>query len=396
VYVVDRFVVVLGPGYRSGEAYDYFELPVLGAGSVRSAEARDLTGDGHDELVVVLRQGNDLGARHVWQVIAFDGEAVRPVWGVETRKEAAGGFIEVEVAVRAARRGGGPPTIEVTAGRAQGLDAMTYREAPAAGVEPILLPWGPIASRSYRWNGTAFAASGERPNPRYVAPAPAPPAATVTSTPPPAEPEPPPPPGIDALVDAFRRDRGIGRDVAARFRRTANVAEDPRAEQVMVFGKAVLVIGPGYRDGRGWLYYELPVAEAADVVSVDVADLTGDGRAEIVVRVRQALAMSRPASEPVRREVLLVHQLTPQGFPRLGAIEVAREMGAARIDNEVALARAGRGRALEIRPGRTRAWDAASWPFADGATGDGVEALLLPWRDRAPVRYRVEAGRLVR
>ncbi len=127
----------------------------------------------------------------------------------------------------------------------------------------------------------------------------------------------------------------------------------------------------------------MPAASEGDLLDVSVADVTGDGRAEIFFRVRQNIG-------DVRREVVVVHHFTPDGFPMMLTREVAREQSGNRIENEIVTT----GGRLEIRPGTARGWSASNWPYADGPSGDGVEPLLLPWRDRA-VRFRFTGGRLV-
>ncbi|HEY8426807.1 MAG TPA: hypothetical protein VIL20_00470, partial [Sandaracinaceae bacterium] len=126
VFLVAGFLLVTGPGFRDGRSYAYHRLPVEGARDVRSAELVDLTGDGKDELVLVLRQRNARGERDLWQVMSLDGESPRAVFGVEVRKAIGERFVEASVRVR--RAGRGAPTIEVRAGRASGLDAESYRE----------------------------------------------------------------------------------------------------------------------------------------------------------------------------------------------------------------------------------------------------------------------------
>jgi hypothetical protein len=145
-----------------------------------------------------------------------------------------------------------------------------------------------------------------------------------------------------------------------------------------------VIFGPGVRDGTGWFHYEIPVRDAGDVLEVRTAEVTGDRREEILLRIRRSVG-------DVRREVLLVYQMTTSGFTAILQREVAREQGGNRIDNEV---RVGRGQ-LEIRPGTARGWSVDNWPWSDVASSDGIEPLLLPWRD-GPVRYRFVAGRLVR
>ena len=56
----------------------------------------------------------------------------------------------------------GPTLIRVQAGSAQNVDAASYRENPPGDVEPILLPWGEVEARGYRWDGTHFARVQEK------------------------------------------------------------------------------------------------------------------------------------------------------------------------------------------------------------------------------------------
>ncbi|MCC6876940.1 MAG: hypothetical protein IT378_21725 [Sandaracinaceae bacterium] len=378
VYLVDRFVVITGESYRDG-GYSFHALAIDQPSDVRASELRDLTGDGKAELVLTLRQRNAQGERDVWQVLALSGDSPRPIFGIEIRKSTPAGFVEARVRVTPGRRGQ-PASIELASGRAQGLDASSYRESPASDVEPILVPWGPIAARTYRWDGRAFARAGERNNPRYTPPAPEPSAASAQ----PQAPAAPAPPSEDALLAAFRRERGIGANARPRFRFQADLAGGREPETALVYGRQLVAVGPGIQNGTSWLFYEVPVASDGDLLDASAADVTGDGKAELLFRVRQVLG-------DVTREVLVVHQLTDRGLPRLLAVEVARSRGASSVTNEVST----RGGSLAIAPGRARAWDASSWPFGAPSGSDGVEPLLLPWSD-SPARYRLAAGRLQR
>lgn len=378
VAIVDRFLVVTGPGWQEGRGFSFLQLPVASAGDLREPRLVDLTGDGKSELVLTMRQSDARGSRDVWQVFSFASGQPVPAFAIETRKATSAGSVESAVRVRAGRRGQ-PATIEVRTGRAQGLDASTLAEAPATDAEPILLPWGPVVSREYRWDGSRFARGLERPNPRYVDPATARAASAPAAS---AEPATPPPPGVGDLLAAFRRERGV-RSARPSFSARANVAADAQPEEVVVYGRDLVVVGPGFRGGTGWFHFEIPARAPGDVLDVRTAEVTGDAREEILVRVRQVIG-------DVTREVLLVFQFTPVGFPAILQREVAREQAGHRVENEV---RAGGG-SLEIRPGTARGWDASSWPWGDEAGSDGIAPPLLPWRDRA-VAYRFAGGRLV-
>lgn len=375
VTLVAGYLLVNGPGYRGGQGYAYHQLPVQSAGDVRSAELVDLTGDGKDELVLVLRQRNAQGERDLWQAMSLTGESPRPLFAIEVRKAIGASSVEAQVRIRRQRPA---PIIQVRAGRARGLDASSYREAPASDAEAILVPWGPVLERTYRWNGRSFERTGERANPRYAPPR----AATQSAPARAAEPAPPRAPGLDDLIAAFKRQRGIAASARPSHRLRANFAGGAEPETALVFGRQLVVVGPGIQNGTSWLYYEIPVSRDADLLGVEAADVTGDRRAELLLRVRQSFG-------DVHREILLVHQLTGRGFPRLLQVEVARTQGDSAIRNEVRT----RGGHLEIAPGRARGWSEASYRFARDPN-DSVEPLLLPWRDR-PVRYTARGGRLV-
>ncbi|RLB50474.1 MAG: hypothetical protein DRJ42_18795 [Deltaproteobacteria bacterium] len=379
IVVVNTFIVIMGEGYRDGAAFDFFQLPITSAAEVRSGQLTDLDRSGKKELVLTLRQQDQRGSRDLFQSFSFN-DGIRPHFGLEVRKQTHDGFVEARVSVRPQRRG--PPLIEVRAGRAEGLDAENFRESPAAGVEPILLPWGPHRSRTYRWDGRRFAILRETPNPRYVDPATArrdqPSGRTERAA--------PVPPSVDQMLVAFKRQAGLPRNARPSVRIDTNVADTPTAEHLFVFGTNLVVLGTDFRGGNGFFHFQIPANSAADVVSVQAADLTGDGRAEVLIRIRRVAG-------DVIREVLLVQQFRRSEFARILAVEVARTQGTNSIQNEVRVIGRGNRRRLTIGPGRARGWSREAWPFAEGGTGDGIEALLLPWRDEQR-RYRYAGGRL--
>lgn len=380
VMILDRFVVVIGPSYQGGTGYGFAELGIAAAADLVRVEAPvDLTGDGKAELCVVLRQYGSGGSRDLFEVLSLSSPSITSIFDVEIRKETPQGSVDASARIERGRRGA-LSSIVTAAGAAHGLDATTLRESPPTDAQPMLLPWGPIAERAFRWDGHAFAPISERANPRYVDPASVAASSTssttTTSAPTVAAPT------MDDLLAAFRREAGIGARVRPSFDRTGNLAGTPAPERALVFGRELVVVGPEFRDGTGWFRYQLP-CEAADLIDFSIADLTGEGRSELLFRIRQTLG-------DVRREVLLVHMFTPTDFPAVMTREVAREREGNRIENQVLTA----GGHLEIRPGTATGWSAATWPFSDAPPTDGVDAPLLPWRDHA-VTFRFDRGHLV-
>ncbi len=383
VVQVERFVVVFGNGYRDANAYDFAALPVQSAGDVHGFEMRDFTGDGKDELQVELTQRDGRGSRRLWQVFGFDCTGVQPLFAIETRKEVSEGHVEARVRVGRGRRRS-PPTIEASIGSAEGLTPENFQESPSTDAQSILLPWGEHRSRTYQWDGQRFAVVQERPNPNHRE---AQPRTTSRETRRGTRRETRRPQRGDAamreLVSGVRADKNIPARIRPRFVWDRNVEGDRTPERIAVLGDALVVVGPAFRGGQGYFYYQLPVQGHADIRRVTTADLDGDGRHEILVRVRQDLG-------EVQRDVLLVHQFAGDAFPRLLAVEVERRQGDNVIRNQV---RPGR-RGLEIRPGQAAGWSADNWPWSDEPAGDGISPILKPWSDQ-PVRYRMRNGQLV-
>lgn len=380
--VIGTFLVQTGEAGR----FSFDDLPVTTAADVRSSQMLDITGDGKPELVVSLRQKNELGARELWQAFDLQGERARPFFAIETRKETAAGFVSTAVDVKNAR--GGKPEITVALGRAEGLSPDNYAESAAVQAEAILLPWGPVSERVYAWDGARFAVVRERKNPNAVAPASHERTETSAEASRPrvetvVHPE---PPGADALIAAYRSARGLADDAAPRFVQHANLAEDRRIETLASYGTELVVVGDGFRGGVGFFYFGLPVKAPADVQRVFTGDVTGDGRREIFVRIRQMIG-------DVQREILLGYTFAGEALTPILSVEVRRARGADSVGNVVALVRDGRHFALRITPGFAHGWGEASYPFTTESL-DGIGPLLLPWRD-SPVKYRFDGQALV-
>ncbi|HET6333902.1 MAG TPA: hypothetical protein VFG30_11860, partial [Polyangiales bacterium] len=130
----------------------------------------------------------------------------------------------------------------------------------------------------------------------------------------------------------------------------------------------------------------LPVADPNDVLGVQTGDLTGDGRRELLVRVRQRIG-------DVQRELVYCYSVAAQHADQLLAVEVSRARGAQRIDNKVALIADKQRSVLTIEPGVARGWSAQDYPFVAESL-DGVAPLLLPWKDHT-TQYVFERDRLV-
>lgn len=381
IAILEQYVMAFGPGIRGGQSYVYRSLPVRAARDVLGLEARDVGGDGRAEIVVRWRETNAAGERELWGAFGItsgDVPTVAPLLVVETGKRVGERRLANEVRVL----GGGE--IEQRPGAVSGFDEASWAEAPSQDAQPILLPWGPLVSRRFRWDGEAFVVGAEEPRPANARPRPG--GAGARGGQAAATPEPPAPraPTTDELLDAFRAQVGLP-GARARFDEAGDVADDRRPERVAVIDRYIVVVGPGFLGGTRWLYQELGAVSAADVLSLELVDVTGDGKKDVVLRTRQL-------GGEVTREIQSIHTLVEGRLVRLWSQEVVRQGAAGqRVECTVRIVRRGpRPAELEVRPGRATGWTQETWRFGRDPTPP--EPLLLPWSGVRRRLYRYVEG----
>lgn len=387
VAVFGTFFTICGHGYRGGKEYFFKDL----GGELVRLDARDLLGRGKDDLLVRRRvtvAGTPREWFEVWQV----GENGEPATIFAHEIAVVKGNQRVSNLVHVSGK-----EIEIAVEPAVGWDAASYREATDGDVAPVLLPWGPVASETFRFDAGKFVKAASVPNN-----APAAAAATTTTTHAQAEvarPTEPPTPratrGGDLsprLLDQFKKDHGVAPDVAPKADIQVNVAEDARPERVVVIDRDLVVLGPGFKGGTTYAFTTLSqLADAADVKDVTVRDLTGDGAAEVIVRgVRHVTPQPPGSGGLLDLEATFVYTVAPSGITRVFGIETAREQAGKRVQGLVQFvpAKSGKGFDVDVRPGRATGWTEKTYPWAQDQPGAGaVEPLLLPWAGTASLRY---------
>ena len=134
--------------------------------------ARDLTGDGRDDLIVrgILRAkltGPGTADKEVLREVMFiyqpkaqgTGLAINQVFGVETSRAIGKDLVEANFRIVTAK-GSAPGKIEIMKGSAKGFSKANWpfnTEQPSPGLEPLLLPWGSESTITYAWDGAKFA-----------------------------------------------------------------------------------------------------------------------------------------------------------------------------------------------------------------------------------------------
>ena len=238
----------------------------------------------------------------------------------------------------------------------------------------------------------------ESPTPTPTQPSTPPPRGSVPPPPDPRTPEGPrkPSPPVktssqlsEELLAAFKKEHGIAANASAKANLETNLAEDDRNERAVLFGRDLAVFGPGFRGGKGYVYTRLEAfSKDEDVSEVTAKDLTGDGRAELIVR---GTRRQGAGNEALASDLMIVYQATPEGMRRVFAIETAREQNGKRVQGMVQFVPSAKGGfEIDVRPGAAKGFSAADYPWREEEPGGQVEPLLLPWGKQKALRYRFD------
>src|SRR5690606_13875939 len=157
---------------------------------------------------------------------------------------------------------------------------------------------------------------------------------------------------LERVYALYKKDRGVGRQ-KPRFDFVTDVIGDTRTERVLVHGKDIVVFGEGFREGQSYTFINVGVKECEDILHATARDLTGDGKAEILVRgVLRAKASKELGGDTVDRYALFIYKVVGDKLERVFGAETGRALGSQRILGAVAFEPGRRGLTLELRPAR--------------------------------------------
>ncbi len=387
VLVFGNYLTVVGSSFREGKQFYYGDLGVdAEAGMLPSMEVVDRSGDGHADVVLRKRYGNDTRYREMIDILSFGREgAPKSVFRHETALLTEVGSVSNLVRFVDEK---GVRTIVVETLPAKGFDAANYHEATEKTFAPLLLPWGPIRAQRYQMKGGVFVeVSSEKQAPTPAAAAsPAPAASAAASAKPAAAPK--PAELAEAAYAKYKRERGVR--TAARFELSADLIGGAEAERLALHGREVVMFGSGVKGGAGYVAFTLTsFASPEDISSVTAKDLNGDGKAEVIVRgVQHGEAPSSLGKGPLDREILLVY-LVSSGTPkRVFGVELSLSHGKSKVSATLRYVPAGSALDLEVKADKPQTWTQATYPFqVDTAPVSGVEPLPLPWGPSPTLRF---------
>jgi hypothetical protein len=394
VAVFGPYLTIVGPAFRGGKEFYFGELGVEDASMVTRLELVDFDGDGKAEIVVQKRFGAKDRYREILQIMKVGRDdtpfaAFTHEVGIKTPD----GHVANKVSLRSG-------TIEIAQGDADGFDPGTYSEVMPSNMGSALLPWESVKSRSFKWQGDGFKPAGESSwTPKQGAAKGARPAAKAAPVGP-AAPPPPRPPTSEELLDRvyalYKRDRGT--NGKPRFDFVTDAAGDTGPERVLIHDRDIVVFGKGFRNGTSYGFITVGVADGKDIVDATARDLTGDGKAEILVRgVLHAKASKGLGGGTVDRYGLFVYSVQGDSVVRVFAAETGRAVDDKRVLGSVAFVPGARGAlGIELRPGRAVGWTEKTYPFPEDTTAaGGLEPLMLPWGSGSARRYKYSGSAFV-
>lgn len=394
IAVYGSFVTVVGHHYRGGKEFFFRDV----GGEVKSLVARSVISKGKDDLVLAHRVKHPNGIAEVLEVWAWNGDQPETLFAHEVAIQNGAKSVKNLASVK-------PGLIELTIAEAVGFDARSYKPVIIANVSPILLPWGAVKSRTLKVDDGRFVTASE------IAQTPAPGAEAATQvgqtgqasgsgSSPVGAPRDLPSPTVKSAstlaqdqLAQFKKEHGVAATASPKINLETNLAEDARPERVVLFGRELAVFGPGFRGGKGYVYAKLEAfTKDEDVGEVTAKDLTGDGRAELLVR---GTRRQGTGAETIASDLTIVYQATPEGLRRVFAIETAREQNGKRVQGLVQFVPSSKGGGFEIdvRPGNAKGFSAKDYPWKEDEPGGTIEPLLLPWGATKALRYRFDGTR---
>ncbi|MFO0737953.1 MAG: hypothetical protein U0270_18820 [Labilithrix sp.] len=385
ISVFGKFFTICGPGYRSGKQFFWREV----VGDIVSLNTSTNLLDRKKEELIVRRRVTVGSAVHevleIWS-IPDKGEEPQTLLAQEVLIASTDGKKKIANAMHL-----GTKTMELSIEPAVGWDASSFSEQVAGnGIEPILLPWGSVKSRTFEIkNGKVAIAKEESQSPASSSSAP-PTAKAATNAPEPATPSvtKSQPDMSKAVLDAYLKDAGIAAGTKPRFDLAVNVDGDNKPERVALYGRDLVVMGPGFKGGTGYSRLSLSqFTEDKDVSELTARDMDGDGAAELVVRGQRHV---KAGDQTIDVDAQFIYQVKGGNLARVFSIETGREVGGKRVQGQVQFVPAKKGKGFDIlvSPGTAKGWTKDTYPWPQDKPGAGaIEPVLLPWGGITSARY---------
>jgi hypothetical protein len=158
-------LVVFGQRFKEGNSYVYTSIGVKDPKDILDVTARDMTGDGHADVIVraLLRaqaskaMGGKVVTRHALFVYKVQQHAITRIFAAETGRSLDEHMVLANVRFTPVGRA---MWIDLLPGHAVGWNEKSYPfpedTTPYGGLEPMILPWSDTEPRRYSYQGSEY------------------------------------------------------------------------------------------------------------------------------------------------------------------------------------------------------------------------------------------------
>ena len=201
---------------------------------------------------------------------------------------------------------------------------------------------------------------------------------------------------LDQVYSLYRRERGLEKS-EPHFDFVTDVAGDETTERVLVHDLDIVAFGKKFLNGASYVYTTLSFKNAEDILDVTARDMTGDGKAEVIVRgTIEAKASKQLGGSVIRRHALFVYKIRSSGVKRIFAAETGRSLDDKSVIGKLVFLPQSGGVSIDLKPGRAVGWSEDDYPFPeDRFPYGGLEPLLLPWTGLEPRHYEFDGSKYV-
>jgi hypothetical protein len=177
-----------------------------------------------------------------------------------------------------------------------------------------------------------------------------------------------------SLIEQLLVPKGL-LSTAPKLDMVGDVAGDAMMERIAVYDRYLVILGPGYLDGKSFFYKDL----GGELVKLELRGVTGRGKDDVLLRRRVTV------SDATRERFEVLSVLTNAEPVTTFAHEISIVSGSKRLDNAVRVG----AREIDVAVEPAVGWDASSY---QELIADDVDPILFPWGSVKSQAYVFDGG----